>query len=218
MPSIAGPSQLPLILVAAAAGAVAGAWLDRVAMLLVSGTGASIDAARSSRGLFAAANALLWLVAAWGHGASRRGMAVAALTSVLLLILLVDWRHHLIFDGPIVAGLVLAFGAAALVPHRPQALLWSLGGAVGAGVAFFVQYSLLRRLYGRVALGSGDVLLAALIGAATGEDTARALFIGALLGGSLALLLLLLGRAGRRDPFPYGSCLAAGAILTLLLP
>ena len=81
-----------------------------------------------------------------------------------------------------------------------------------------MQYRLLRRLYGRPVLGSGDVLLAILIGAMAGRDTPRALFLGVVLAGGLALVLLLLGRAGRKDPLPYGSCLAAGAIAALLLP
>jgi leader peptidase (prepilin peptidase)/N-methyltransferase len=210
------PATIPLIL-AGAAGVLAGTWLQRVAVMLGAGHGDGRESRRSQRGVLVVANGLLWLAAVWHHGPSLRGAAIAALASVLLLILVLDWRHHLIFDGPIVVGLALAFGAAALFPPRPQGLLWALGGAAGAGLAFLAQYWLLRRLYGRAALGSGDVLLAILVGAITGRDTPRALFIGALLGGLLALLYLLLGRGSRQDPLPYGSCLAAGAIATLLL-
>ena len=215
MASIVMPAPILLILVGAA-GVLAGIWLHRVAAMLGAGHGDGRESGGSQRGVLVMANGLLWLAAVWRHGPSLRGAAIAALMSVLLLILALDLRHHLIFDGPIVVGLALAFGAAALFPPRPQGLLWALGGAAGAGLTFLAQYWLLRRLYGRAALGSGDVLLAILIGAIAGRDTPRALFIGALFGGLLALLYLLLGRGSRKDPLPYGSCLAAGAIATRL--
>jgi len=63
----------------------------------------------------------------------------------------------------------------------------------------------------------GDVKLACLIGLATGLPLVIvALLTGILLGGLVAIVLLLLRLKGRKDVIPYGTFLAIGPIVTLL--
>jgi len=67
-------------------------------------------------------------------------------------------------------------------------------------------------------LGFGDVRLALALGAATGASSLATMFLAALLGTAAAgiwAVIQLLRR--RRDPFPYGPFLLAGAFLAPLL-
>ncbi|HET9016059.1 MAG TPA: A24 family peptidase [Thermomicrobiaceae bacterium] len=150
------------------------------------------------------------------RGLTYLGVTSALFSLVLLLILVVDWRHHLIYTATIVPGLALAIVGAAL--HSTGALLSALLAAAGAGLVFGLLFALALVIYRQEALGFGDILLAALIGAMTGIGrVVPAIFIGMVLAAAGGLLLIVLGRRGRRDYIPYGAYLCAGTILVLLL-
>src|SRR5205823_12945968 len=132
-------------------------------------------------------------------------------------ILRIDWHHHLIFTNTVLAGLLLAFGYAAIGSREPNGLLWAVVAAAAAAALFLLLYVLALAVYRRRALGFGDVLLAALLGAMTGPDVARALVIGMVLAAGGGLLLVALRVRTMRDFIPYGAYLCAGTIVTLLL-
>lgn len=162
------------------------------------------------------AGALLTMLAIYGHGAAPAGLAIAAFSLLLLLILRIDWQHHLIYTTTIAPGLVLALGFAAL--RSPADLLSATLGALLAAGVFGLFFALGIVIYHRHALGAGDILLAGLIGAMTGlNHVLPAIFIGMLLAACGGLLLVLLGLRSRRDYIPYGAYLCAGAMLILLL-
>ncbi|HET7035090.1 MAG TPA: A24 family peptidase [Thermomicrobiaceae bacterium] len=162
------------------------------------------------------AAAVLTMLAIYGHGATPAGLAIAAFSLVLLLILRIDWQHHLIYTATIAPGLALALGFAAL--RSPSDLLSATLGALLAAGIFGLFFALGIVIYHRHALGAGDILLAGLIGAMTGLDHVfPAIFIGMLLAAVGGLLLVLLGLRSRRDYIPYGAYLCAGAMLILLL-
>lgn len=161
--------------------------------------------------------AILFVLALWRVGWSLELAAMLAFTVVLLLILRIDWQNHLIFQHTIVVGLLLALGYAAIGSREPNALIWSAAAAVAAAVFFLLLYFLAILLYRRRALGFGDVLLAALIGAMAGPSTVLALFIGMVLGAAGGLLLVALRVRTMRDYIPYGAYLCAGTIITLLV-
>jgi len=140
----------------------------------------------------------------------------ALLIADLLLILRIDWQHHLIQDRTILAGGVLALAAAA--SKSTEALLGAALAGLGAALAFFLFYLLARLIYRQSALGFGDVLLAGLIGAAVGPaGVFGTLFWGMVLA-SLGGLLISLLRRNLRTYFAYGAYLAAVAIGVLALP
>jgi leader peptidase (prepilin peptidase)/N-methyltransferase len=141
----------------------------------------------------------------------------AALIADLLLILRLDWQHHLIHDYTILGGLVLAFAAA--TSQSPGALLGAALAAAGAALVFLFFYLLARVLYRQAALGFGDVLLAGLIGAAVGPAAVfGTLFLGMLLASAGGLLLSLRRGGGLRTYFAYGSYLAIATIAALAFP
>lgn len=149
------------------------------------------------------------------HGLTYRGISAALFSLILLVILRIDWAHHLIYTVTIVPGIAIALLAAAL--HSMEMLLSAGIAAVSAGLVFALLFGLAILIYRQRALGSGDILLAILLGAMTG--TARvvsAIFLGMVLAAAGGLLLVALRRRTRRDYIPYGAYLCAGTILVLL--
>ncbi|MBI1848128.1 MAG: prepilin peptidase [Candidatus Rokubacteria bacterium] len=66
-------------------------------------------------------------------------------------------------------------------------------------------------------MGGGDMKLAAMLGAFLGWRAGLfALFVAVVLGGAVATALLVSGRKGRKDPIPFGPCLASGGAAALL--
>jgi prepilin signal peptidase PulO-like enzyme (type II secretory pathway) len=138
----------------------------------------------------------------------------------LLVVLLVDWWTRVIFTNWIAAGIVLALVVAAF--DGVWSVLEALAGlAIGAAVfgAFYVLALFLYRDVRVVSLGAGDVWLAAMIGAMTGDVLAAVgtLFYGILLAAIGAGMLLLARRGTQVRALPSGAYLCAGAMIGLAL-
>lgn len=136
---------------------------------------------------------------------------VGSLLFVFLLVTItfIDLDHQIIphwLSWPgIVAGLVVAAAQGRVVPAALAGL-----GAAGCILLIYVVSLLLLR---REGMGLGDAWLAALMGIFLGWPAiASAIFLGILVGGVAALLLLAAGLRGRRDAIPFGPALAAGAL------
>ncbi len=169
------------------------------------------------RPLTEATTGTLFVLALWRAASPAEFVALALFTVLLLLILRIDWQNHLIFQNTIIVGIMIALAYAAILSPEPHALLWSLIAAVGAALLFLFLYFLALLIYRRRALGFGDVLLAALIGAMAGEQAFLALFIGMMLGAAGGLLLVALRVRTMRDYIPYGAYLCAGTIIALFV-
>ena len=136
----------------------------------------------------------------------------------LLVLAIIDARTRLIpnrLTYKLTPVLLVALVAAALLHGEPS---WALRSAIAGGVGFFVLFSL--ALVHPKGMGMGDVKLAAFIGIGLGYlswgHLLLGVFAGFLLGGVVAIALLI-GRArGRKDLIPFGPYLAAGAIVALL--
>jgi prepilin signal peptidase PulO-like enzyme (type II secretory pathway) len=135
--------------------------------------------------------------------------AAAALTVTALLVTttIVDFRARRIPD---LLCLALAGWGAIQMIWLGQPTPRSLGLGVLAGGGLFLLIGLAKR----GAMGAGDVKLAAALGAVLGYPMVLwGLFWGIVAGGLAALLLLVTGRAGRKDTMAYGPYLALGAWL-----
>jgi leader peptidase (prepilin peptidase)/N-methyltransferase len=147
---------------------------------------------------------------------AARGGGWLGLVYALALIphALIDLRCRLVYEVLVLASVALALGLRAVTGGLVSGLL----GALVGGLVVLAVRALASRVLGREALGSGDILLAAMIGTMAGmEELARALVWGVYLGGAWAVALLLLGRGDRHAPMPYGTALCAAAIITLTL-
>ncbi|MCK4862964.1 MAG: prepilin peptidase [Dehalococcoidales bacterium] len=167
----------------------------------------------------------LFFLAFWRFGLSVQFALTAFWCCVFLMIIFIDWEHQLIlnkvtYPAAIVALVILAIdtllpepgilGNLGFLP-QPSILSGIIGGAIGF-VFFLIVFLINPR-----GMGMGDVKLAGLIGLVTGLPLIIVgLLTGILLGGLVAVVLLLLRRKGRKDVIPYGTFLAIGPILALL--
>lgn len=155
-------------------------------------------------------------------------LAAFAAAACLVAVALIDWDTFIIPDelslGLAAAGLLVS----PLNPYMAEpgaAWWWSVwyalrGGAVGFLMCLAVAEAG-ERLFGKEAMGGGDVKLLAGVGAWTGALGAfDCLMLGSLLGSLYGLFLILRGRLKRSEPIPFGPFLAAGAVFSLfrLLP
>jgi leader peptidase (prepilin peptidase)/N-methyltransferase len=150
------------------------------------------------------------------YGPSFDGARAAVFALVLLLVLRIDWQHHLIFS--IVIGPAIALALAFQAFDSTEALLSAAIALVVGAAVFFMLYVLGLLIYGKRALGFGDVLLAALIGAMTElRGVPTALFVGMVFAAVGGLLLIALRVRSKSDFIPYGAYLCLGAMVVVLL-
>jgi len=140
----------------------------------------------------------------------------AAFATLLMVILAIDLRHREVY-------LILGFGGIALallVAPSSMSGSWfsaAVGSAVG-GLGFGGLYLLGRLLYrGGEPLGSGDITIAALLGAMAGfPGVLTALLVGVLAGGIGAIVILIAG-GSRKVIMPYGPALCLGGLWAMLV-
>ena len=138
--------------------------------------------------------------------------AVAAvLLAALIAITAIDLRHQIIPDVISLPGIVVGFVANSLLPGGVGWLDSLIGIAVGGGLFLVII------LVSGGGMGGGDMKLGAMLGAFLGWKLGLlALLLGVLAGGAVAVVLLLLGRKGRKEAIPFGPYLALGGAVALL--
>ncbi len=144
---------------------------------------------------------------------------------IFWVILFIDLKHGLILNKVVypaaaVAMVVLSvdfflpelgiFGGRVFWP-QPEILSGLVGGAVG------FLFLLIPAVISPGGMGWGDVKMAGLIGLVTGFPLVIvAIFTGIVLGGLVAIVLVLLKIRGRKETIPFGPFLSLGAIAALL--
>ena len=148
-------------------------------------------------------------------GAIRYGVQAETIVVVFVIATLVVISRHDLERQVIPNRIVVPAWIAVLLAHlaiHPWAWLEWLVASFGAG-AFFLAVALAYP----AGLGMGDVKLALLIGAALGWAVVTALFIGTLVAGLVAAVMLLReGSTARKRAIPLGPFLAGGTIVVLL--
>lgn len=161
----------------------------------------------------------------WGLAAARLGAcdgcramdAVAFLPFLwaLVALSLIDLEHKLIpsrlLYPALAAGVVLLAIAAATGPG------WgAFGRAALAGLASFAVFNVIHFI-SPGGMGYGDVRLSGLIGLYLGYlgwgRVYAGFLVGFLLGAVVGVLLMAIGKAGRKTAVPFGPFLAAGAVV-----
>ena len=143
----------------------------------------------------------------------------SAYVVILMLVLVIDWKHRDIYFSIIILGALLAFVGLLLLPG--MSIVNGLTGAAVAGGFFLLAYLMARMIFPRIEepLGFGDVLLALMMGLMLGfPNIVGALLIGPLIAGAAAILLLVSKRSKMGDFMPYGVALCAATILFILYP
>jgi len=164
----------------------------------------------------------------WHYGLSAE-LAVAAFYCCLFLVLMViDLEHGLILNKVVYPSVAVALvisiflpPSRVVYPDGAVALLLSslpepgiVQAAIGGGIGFFLF--LLIVIISRGGMGWGDVKMAALVGIVTGYLVFVALFLAVILGGLVAVVLLLFKLKKRKEGIPFAPYLSLGAMITLL--
>ncbi|MCD6359172.1 MAG: prepilin peptidase [Dehalococcoidia bacterium] len=146
---------------------------------------------------------------------SRLGFSVELPLAMLfaclfIIIIVIDIEHHLIFNRVIYPAIGLAF-LLPLLSANYEITSAVLGGVTGAGILFILV------LIFPAGIGMGDVKLAALVGLLIGfPEIFIALFVASLVGGVVAVGLLLFKVKGRKDAVPFAPFLIAGFTVAVL--
>lgn len=153
---------------------------------------------------------LLFALAFWRFGLSAEFAVAAFYSALFLMIGVIDLEHKLILNKVVYLAAFVAL-LISLLLHQPKVVDALIGGAIG--LAFF----LIPALVNPRGMGWGDVKMAALIGLVTGFPLVLvALVTGVVLGGLVALILLLLRIKKRKETIPFGPFLSIATIATLL--
>lgn len=162
--------------------------------------------------LVEATGGLLFAFAASRYGMSLDAVLVAAAFSFLLL------------NKVLLAALPFAAAAAVLWSSDLREPVWTVGNrltslaldalaAGGLGLVIFLVFALLSR----GGMGGGDVKLAGVIGIWVGlQALAASLMVAVLLGGIVAILLLVSRSLQRKDAMPFAPFLCAGGAVGLV--
>ncbi|HXH83113.1 MAG TPA: A24 family peptidase [Candidatus Tectomicrobia bacterium] len=156
------------------------------------------------------ATAALFVGAYVAFGPTLDALVAAVFLSALLAVTVIDLERQIIPDAITLPGIlagVVANLATGRVPMRDCVVGILLGGGL-----FFVII-----LASRGGMGGGDMKLGAMLGAFLGwKILLLAVFVAVLLGGIVAVVLMALGRRGRKDAIPFGPFLAAGGAAGML--
>jgi leader peptidase (prepilin peptidase)/N-methyltransferase len=187
-----------------------------------------------------AATGGLALLALWRFGATPAAAVAFAFTAALLLITFIDFDHFFIPDEVSLPGVLVGLCVSAL-PGGIGLADSAIGAAVGGGILWLVAWSY-ERTTGTEGMGLGDVKLLAMIGAFLGWQAIPVILIVASMGGSVAGVVVIFGRRGRRQmarvgrifgwravptfarraarrtAIPFGPFLALGAVVALYVP
>lgn len=154
--------------------------------------------------------ALIGAIIAWRWGFSVTAVIAAVIAFGLFLNALTDLYSGYVYDlfawGLGVAGMLMRIGGG--FPALFDGLCGALLGFAVIAVIILVS---------RGGMGWGDASLMAGAGAALGVKlTAWALYTGFMIGGVIALALLVTGRVKRKDAIPLGPFLALGGIVSIV--
>lgn len=152
-----------------------------------------------------------------GYGLSPELAVMAFYSCLFIVVFVIDLEHGLILNKVVYPAMIVAL-LLALYPWpwltqaiRPAIASAALGGAIG--FALF----LLIAIVSRGGMGWGDVKLVGLIGLVTGFPLIFfSIVLGAVLGGVVAVALVIARKRTFKETLPFGPFLALAAMITLL--
>jgi leader peptidase (prepilin peptidase)/N-methyltransferase len=169
------------------------------------------------------ATGVIFALLYWHYGLAPELGIMAFYACLFIIVFVIDLEHGLILNRLVYPSMVVAL-LLALIPQswltetiwltpliEPRIASAALGGAVGFAIFFLIA------IISRGGMGWGDVKLAALIGLATGFPMVFvAIIMAAIIGGIVAVALLIARKRTRRQTVPFGPFLAVAAMVTLL--
>jgi leader peptidase (prepilin peptidase)/N-methyltransferase len=161
--------------------------------------------------------ALTFALLCWHYGLAAELGFMIFCACLFIIIFVIDLEHGLILNKVVYPGMVVALLLALYPwPWLTESIGMRVANAAIGGAIGFVIF-LLIAVVSRGGMGWGDVKLAALIGLATGFPLVFvAVIMAAIVGGIVAVALVIARRRKRRESIPFGPFLALAAMVTLL--
>jgi leader peptidase (prepilin peptidase)/N-methyltransferase len=163
------------------------------------------------------ATAVIFALLTWHYGLSPALGIMIFYACLFIVVSVIDLEHGLILNKVVYPSMVIAL-LLALLP-RSWLTQWIVTGIANAAIGGAIGFALFLAiaLISRGGMGWGDVKLAGLIGLATGFPLVfLSIIMAAILGGIVAVALVIARKRQRRQTIPFGPFLAVAAMITLL--
>jgi prepilin signal peptidase PulO-like enzyme (type II secretory pathway) len=155
-----------------------------------------------------------WAVLVCVGGLTWPVAAAALLAIPLVQVGVTDWRQQDVYTAVAACGLVAGLLLGPTI-HGGSGWMGLVGATLGL-LSLAAISAAVRLACGGRAIGRGDLVIAAMVGAIAGPEASAALASGALVSGLYASLVVLAGRP-RTTAIPYGPGLCLGGLLSLVM-
>ena len=160
-------------------------------------------------------NGLLYIFLYYQYHLSVQGIVFALLATALLIVSCIDLVHMIIPDVITLPGIVV--GMCTSLWFTPVGVGNAVLGVLLGGGLFLFMAVLSVVILHREGMGGGDIKLIVMIGAFLGWHVVLVtIFLGAVLGAFVGIILMLLRLKERKEPLPFGPFLALGAFLAMV--
>ena len=141
----------------------------------------------------------------------------------LLVVTVIDFDFQIIPDEIsfllIIVGLLTSFFNVMLGDTILHRILNSFFGFVAGGGSLLLVAIVGKWIFGKDAMGGGDIKMMAGIGCFIGWDKVLvAIFIACVFGSIFGIFMMIFKKIGRKQEIPFGPYLAVASLLVLFLP
>ncbi|HEY5525087.1 MAG TPA: prepilin peptidase [Clostridium sp.] len=137
----------------------------------------------------------------------------ALLTSLLLVIGIIDLKTKYVYRVTIITGAII--GTGFLIFNWITLKEFPINYFLGAVIGFTIIYIIVKVTGG---MGEGDIEIAVICGLFLGtKSILLVLFLSFIFGGIIAILILLLKLKGRKDEIAFGPYIVLGALVTIFI-
>jgi leader peptidase (prepilin peptidase)/N-methyltransferase len=162
--------------------------------------------------LVEAATAAIFVLVYLQFGVTLLGVSRLLFAAALVVLFVIDLQHQILPNAITLPGIAAGFLFSLVTPPGPRDSL--IGIVLGGAVPYAIAEAYLR-IRGHEGLGMGDVKMLAMIGAFLGWQLTLLTLLIASLSGSVVGLGFIAAGKGARYALPFGTFLAAGAIVAM---
>lgn len=158
-------------------------------------------------------NALLYLLLFGKYGFSFNFVFYCLLTSLLIVISIIDLESKYIYSSTTLVGVLLAIIYITIGSYLGEIKILNslLGGLIGYGIIFLIV-----SLTG--GMGNGDADIAGICGLFVGiKGVLVTLFLAIILGGIVASIVLILKFKDRKSEIAFGPYIAMGTLMCIFM-
>ncbi|WP_105177367.1 prepilin peptidase [Clostridium cagae] len=157
-------------------------------------------------------NSILYIVIFLNYGLTLEFFKYSILSSLLIVIGIIDYKTQDIYTVTIIFGIIcsIIFMAVDFFVNKNTISTYVLGGLIGfAALAIIVIIT--------KGMGIGDAEITLVCGLFLGiKGVIVTLFLGIIIGGIVAIIILALKLKDAKDAMAFGPCLSIGAIMYIL--